>query len=124
MLFFTALLITWIPSSANRVYSVVHENHSLLPLEYMSAAVLPLQGFWNALIYVVTSWKACQSFWDDVRHLRRRGRGPDPGLTAYRGDGDGGFKISKRSTGGKTYETESMTELAGSRDGSGEQQRV
>lgn len=67
LLFFTAMLITWIPSSANRVYSVLHANNeSIAPLEYMSAFVLPLQGFWNALIYTLTSWKACKSFFGDV----------------------------------------------------------
>lgn len=66
LLFFTAMLVTWIPSSANRVYSVVHSGNVCLPLEYMSAFVLPLQGFWNALIYMTTSWKACKMLWEDV----------------------------------------------------------
>ncbi|KAH6669147.1 G-protein coupled receptor [Plectosphaerella plurivora] len=123
LLFFTALLITWIPSSANRVYSVVHENHSLRPLEYMSAAVLPLQGFWNALIYMVTSWKACKSFWYDVRHFRR----PQvTELVGYRHHDT--FNVTKKRSGGsgsgKSYETESMTELANSRPGSGDHQRM
>ncbi len=65
ILFFTAMLVTWIPSSANRVFSVVHVDRVSVPLEYMSAFVLPLQGFWNAIIYVVTSWKACQTLWDE-----------------------------------------------------------
>lgn len=43
ILFFTALLVTWIPSSANRAFSVLHANEVSLPLE-----VLPLQDFWNA----------------------------------------------------------------------------
>lgn len=58
LLFFTAMLVTWIPSSANRVFSVVHNGETSMTLEIMSAAVLPLQGFWNAIIYAVTSWKA------------------------------------------------------------------
>ncbi|KFH44238.1 Cyclic AMP receptor-like protein A-like protein [Hapsidospora chrysogenum ATCC 11550] len=69
-LFFTALLITWIPSSTNRVYSVIHGG-SLPALEFMSAFVLPLQGFWNCLIYATTSWTACKNLWHDVRHGRR-----------------------------------------------------
>lgn len=68
ILFFTAILITWIPSTANRVYSVVQTDGASLPLEYMSAFVLPLQGFWNAVIYIVTSWKACKKLMDDIRH--------------------------------------------------------
>ncbi|KAK3501829.1 hypothetical protein B0T13DRAFT_211743 [Neurospora crassa] len=68
LFFFTALLVTWIPSSCNRVYSVVHHNQTVKVLEYMGAGVLPLQGFWNALIYAVTSWKACQGFFgEDVK---------------------------------------------------------
>ncbi|KAL2174101.1 uncharacterized protein P884DRAFT_280492 [Thermothelomyces heterothallicus CBS 202.75] len=61
ILFFSVLLITWIPSSGNRVYSLVHRDDVSRPLFYASAFVLPLQGFWNAIIYVVTSWAACKS---------------------------------------------------------------
>lgn len=69
ILFFTAILITWIPSTANRVYGVIQPDGVSLPLEYMSAFVLPLQGFWNAVIYMVTSWKACKNLMDDMGHL-------------------------------------------------------
>lgn len=71
ILFFTAILVTWIPSTANRVYSVVHTDEISLPLEYMSALVLPLQGFWNAIIYVVTSWGACKDLVEDAGLLLR-----------------------------------------------------
>ncbi|CAN8099997.1 unnamed protein product [Discula destructiva] len=60
LLFFTALLITWIPSTANRVYSVVNKKEISLGLEIASALVLPLQGFWNALIYIFTTRRACK----------------------------------------------------------------
>ncbi|KAM3465209.1 hypothetical protein BB8028_0003g04380 [Beauveria bassiana] len=73
ILFFTAILITWIPSSANRVYSVIHQNEISVALEFMSAFVLPLQGFWNAVIYAVTSWAACKHLAHDLRY----GRAPD-----------------------------------------------
>lgn len=66
LLFFTAMLVTWIPSSANRLYSLAVAGEISLPLEYMSALVLPLQGFWNALIYCTTSWKACKMLGEDV----------------------------------------------------------
>lgn len=74
ILFFTAILITWIPSTANRVYGVVQPDGVSLPLEYMSAFVLPLQGFWNAVIYMVTSWKACKTLMDDIRYAFKGGR--------------------------------------------------
>lgn len=66
LLFFTAMLVTWIPSSANRLYSLAVSGEISLPLEYMSAFVLPLQGFWNAIIYCTTSWKACKMLAEDV----------------------------------------------------------
>ena len=62
ILFFTAMLVTWIPSSANRLYSVGTQGQILPALEFAAAFVLPLQGFWNAVIYMTTSWKACCKF--------------------------------------------------------------
>lgn len=59
LLFFTALLITWIPSTANRVYSIARHGDVSVGLQYASAFVLPLQGFWNGLIYIFTTRKAC-----------------------------------------------------------------
>ncbi|KAK3359372.1 hypothetical protein B0T25DRAFT_96088 [Lasiosphaeria hispida] len=122
LLFFTAMLVTWIPSSANRVYSVVHNNQASMTLEYMSAFVLPLQGFWNAVIYVVTSWKACKTlFGREGRATRRR---PKQDLIVGRSfqmmsNGRHGSKASD-----KTYESESMTELAGSRPNSHDRQML
>lgn len=71
MLFFTAILITWIPSSANRLYSVIHDGEISVPLTFMSAFVIPLQGFWNGCIYALTSWAACKNFWNDLRNSRK-----------------------------------------------------
>jgi hypothetical protein len=65
-LFFIALMVTWIPSSANRIYSFIHVGEISLGLEYISAFVLPLQGFWNAIIYASTSLSACQAFWKQL----------------------------------------------------------
>ena len=67
ILFFIAILITWVPSSANRLYTVIHNKEHSAPLEFMSAFVLPLQGFWNAAIYFLTSWGACKSLWVDFK---------------------------------------------------------
>lgn len=66
VLFFVAMMVTWIPSSANRVYSVVHPGEISIGLSFASAFVLPLQGFWNALIYTTTSLRACKAFWRDI----------------------------------------------------------
>lgn len=66
LLFFTAMLVTWIPSSANRLYSLTHNRTTSVPLEFMSVIVLPLQGFWNCLVYCTISWTACKNLFHDM----------------------------------------------------------
>lgn len=112
ILFFTAILITWIPSSANRVFSVVHPGEASIPLEFMSAIVLPLQGFWNAVIYIVTSWSACKYFFSEMRHRsksseKRTSNSHSGGITGR----NPGYKRPSRKP-KHLYDTESMTELA------------
>jgi hypothetical protein len=115
LLFFTAILITWIPSSANRVYSVIHNSQTSSALEYMSAFVLPLQGFWNAVIYMVTSWKACKSLVSDVRLGRR------PAVTELVSGYNSRDRFDRpRQNSAKSYESESTTDLASSRPTSNE----
>ncbi|KAL9594629.1 MAG: hypothetical protein Q9219_006937, partial [cf. Caloplaca sp. 3 TL-2023] len=60
LLFFVSLLITWVPSSINRVYSLIHPDLISIPFSYASAVVLPLMGWWNAVIYFTTSWNSCK----------------------------------------------------------------
>ncbi|KAL7933014.1 putative G-protein coupled receptor protein [Trichoderma chlorosporum] len=50
-----AILITWIPSSVNRLYSLTYDGRVNFQLSVASGCVLPLQGVWNALIYFTTS---------------------------------------------------------------------
>jgi hypothetical protein len=113
VLFFAALLITWMPSSGNRVYSMVNGGAISKPLFYASAFVLPLQGFWNAIIYMVTSWSACKSFWDTVVSIvwRSGSRRPIIEITSV------GRSRDTRPIGskwGKGEETTSMEDLTGS----------
>jgi hypothetical protein len=110
ILFFAALLITWIPSSGNRVYSMVHAGEFSKPLFYASAFVLPLQGFWNAIIYAVTSWAACKSFWATiVATVWSGGRSPIVEITNARN-----HHRDSRATWRKNEETTSMEDLTGS----------
>ena len=71
VLFFASLLVTWLPSSVNRVYALVWPD--LVPpygLSYVASLVLPLTGFWNSIIYVTTSWSACKALWgEDIAPL-------------------------------------------------------
>jgi hypothetical protein len=66
-IFGLAVLITWIPSSANRLYSLTHHDRISFPLSVASGCVLPLQGVWNAVIYFTTSWK---TFNEEMRGIR------------------------------------------------------
>lgn len=50
-----AILITWIPSSVNRLYSLTYHGRVNFQLSVASGCMLPLQGVWNALIYFTTS---------------------------------------------------------------------
>jgi hypothetical protein len=61
LLFFVALLVTWVPSTINRVVTLVHPQDAIFGLNYASGLVLPLQGFWNAIIYIFTSLPACRA---------------------------------------------------------------
>ncbi|KAL8683247.1 MAG: hypothetical protein Q9186_000749 [Xanthomendoza sp. 1 TL-2023] len=67
LLFFTSLCVTWIPSSVNRIYDLVHPNAVSYSLNFISAIVLPLMGFWNAVIYFATTHTVCATiFWDQM----------------------------------------------------------
>ena len=59
-LFGISVLVTWIPSSLNRIHSWLDGTS---PYEYhvATAAVLPLQGLWNAVIFFITSWPAVRA---------------------------------------------------------------
>jgi hypothetical protein len=54
-LMFIALIVVWVPSSVNRLYQYIHGNQANFPLSLMSAIVLPMQGTWNATIYIYTT---------------------------------------------------------------------
>ena len=65
-LFFCALLISWVPSSTNRVYSLAHPDRLNFGLNYTETLVLPLQGFLNAIVYIITSQTACRNLWRSI----------------------------------------------------------
>jgi hypothetical protein len=54
-LMFIALFVVWVPSSGNRLYQFTHKNQPNFALNILSAIVLPLQGAWNATIYIYTT---------------------------------------------------------------------
>ncbi|KAL9611467.1 MAG: hypothetical protein Q9167_003904 [Letrouitia subvulpina] len=75
LLFFVSLLVTWVPSSINRVYDLANPGSVSYPLNYASAIVLPLMGFWNAVIYFTTTRALCKAlFFDALDKLAFRRR--------------------------------------------------
>src|SRR3569833_99400 len=76
--FAISVLVTWTPSSINRVYTLIHPDEVSYALNVASAAVLPLQGVWNAVIYFTTSARILREEANRFRwrrHQRRRGGG-------------------------------------------------
>lgn len=61
------LTTSQVPSTANRVYAFVFPDDFSFGLNYASSFVLPLQGFWNSLIYISISWPAFKTLWADIR---------------------------------------------------------
>ncbi|KAB5540272.1 hypothetical protein GE09DRAFT_969888 [Coniochaeta sp. 2T2.1] len=68
-LFAVSVLVTWTPSSINRIRGMFHPDS---PYAYNvgTATVLPLQGVWNAVIFFVMSWKILR---ESVRDWSKRG---------------------------------------------------
>ncbi|KAH8651899.1 hypothetical protein BGZ60DRAFT_473601 [Tricladium varicosporioides] len=67
MLFAISILITWVPASINRVYGLRYPKDPSFALNIGSALVLPLQGFWNTVIYFTTSLSICRNVWHQWR---------------------------------------------------------
>ncbi|KAH6619399.1 hypothetical protein B0J18DRAFT_467554 [Chaetomium sp. MPI-SDFR-AT-0129] len=68
--FAISILVTWTPSSINRVYSLAYPKQASYALNLASAVVLPLQGLWNAVIFVATSWSLLKA---ECSEFNRRG---------------------------------------------------
>ncbi len=66
-LMFIALVVVWVPSSVNRVYQFTHKGAPNFTLNLISALVLPLQGSWNATIYIFTTKRECKRAWRLIR---------------------------------------------------------
>ncbi|EFW99819.1 g-protein coupled receptor [Grosmannia clavigera kw1407] len=69
--FAISVLVTWTPSSINRIYALLYPTRVSYGLNIASATVLPLQGVWNAVIYFTTSWVLLR---EEVRRLGYRSR--------------------------------------------------
>ncbi|CCF40159.1 G-protein coupled receptor [Colletotrichum higginsianum] len=102
-IFAISVLVTWTPSSINRVFNMIRRDESHFGLNVASATVLPLQGVWNAVIFFMTSWTVFKEEWKDMRgrHQVRLGSCGEDGLhgglriEVLRGDQQDRFKSGR-----------------------------
>ncbi|KAK2036807.1 hypothetical protein LZ31DRAFT_482779 [Colletotrichum somersetense] len=69
-LFAVSVLFTWTPSSINVVYEFVKPHEVSFGLNVACATVLPLQGVWNAVIFLVTNWSTFRQEWTGMQCCR------------------------------------------------------
>ncbi|KAG7141184.1 Cyclic AMP receptor-like protein A like [Verticillium longisporum] len=118
-IFAISILVTWTPSSINRVNDLVNPGQVSFGLNVATAIVLPLQGVWNAVIYFMTSWTTVKEEYHRLMHRRsvRRldsrddSRGRSARLNVFRGHRDNHFDPShlergKRPRSGQVSEYE------------------
>jgi hypothetical protein len=72
LLFALSILITWVPASANRVYGLIYPDQPSYAANVASALVLPLQGFWNTIIYFTTSLTICRAILERLRNGKQQ----------------------------------------------------
>jgi hypothetical protein len=73
-LFFASNLITWVPASINRVYSIYHPDTPSFVLNVAAAIVLPLQGLWNCAIYLIVNRPLLLGIFAEWKGKAMRGR--------------------------------------------------
>jgi hypothetical protein len=72
-LMFAALFVVWVPSTVNRLQQFINKDKAIFGLNLASALVLPLQGFWNAMIYTSTTWPECKRAFAETMDAISRG---------------------------------------------------
>lgn len=73
-LMFAALIIVWVPSTVNRLQQLINKDKAIFGLNLASALVLPLQGFWNSMIYTSTTWPECKRAFTETLDAISSGR--------------------------------------------------
>ncbi|KAI1866464.1 hypothetical protein JX265_007765 [Neoarthrinium moseri] len=119
--FAISVLVTWTPSSINRVHDLVARSGASFGLNLASGIVLPLQGVWNAVIFFSTSWRALK---EEILGAVCRAKGLPRGhqaASAVRNEWDKGLELDQRP--GRICRDDAASEVTGStmrimRDGS------
>ena len=110
-LFFVSLLVTWVPSSLNRVNSLIHPGSVNVGFAYAGSIVLSLMGFWNSVIYMVTSREACRKLFASIGARFKGVKGGNGGG----GEGMKEFGRERSQCMGRGAYGESLEGLAGGR---------
>lgn len=63
----TVVCCARVPSTINRVHALIRPDADIFGFDLASSLVLPLQGFWNFIIYTVTSFAACKAMFQRFR---------------------------------------------------------
>ncbi|KAI9663925.1 MAG: hypothetical protein M1821_007416 [Bathelium mastoideum] len=74
LLMFVALSVVWIPSTINRLYTLIAPEKMSFVLNFLAAGVLPMQGFWNASVFLGTSWTEIKKGFAELGQKRDKGR--------------------------------------------------
>ncbi|KAK2051069.1 G-protein coupled receptor [Colletotrichum caudatum] len=69
-LFAVSVLFTWTPGTINVVYEFVKPDDASFGLHVACATVLPLQGVWNAVIFLATNWSTFRKEWAGIKCCR------------------------------------------------------
>ncbi|KAK8027266.1 g-protein coupled receptor [Apiospora marii] len=70
--FAISVLVTWTPSSINRIHDLVNPYEVSFGINLAAGIVLPLQGVWNSVIFFSTSSTALK---EEIQTLRDRVKG-------------------------------------------------
>lgn len=92
--FAISILVTWTPSSINRVYTLIYPDKASYGLNIAAAVVLPLQGVWNAVIYFTTSWKIFREEMESTRVGKKLFQWLRLNSISIGSDGNGGTRQS------------------------------
>ncbi|KAI0146691.1 G-protein coupled receptor [Pestalotiopsis sp. NC0098] len=108
-IFAISVLVTWTPSSINRVHDLVTGSYASFGLNLASGIVLPLQGVWNAIIFFSTSWTPLK---EESQWVLNRIRGLPRGLqdaAAVRNERERGLEMESRRRRKGRDDTSSVT---------------
>ena len=120
--FAVSVLVTWTPSSINRIHDLV-ANKPSFGLNLAASIVLPLQGVWNAVIFFCTSWKTLRQ---EVRERRNSWRGVPRGTataSAVRDENERAVELERRLAKSRTRD-DNISEISAVSAGAGSSIRV